>query len=532
MRRSFFAVLVVALCTSHADARERSESREAFIEQKLDSLHGLHGLEEILRRLLYKMPKGADLHSHLSGAVTTELLIEWGAADGLCIDATFTAAAPPCAKGSLPLADALSSPGLFKDVLGAWSMEGFRGTLLEAHQHFFDTFGKFGAVLTDARTDDAIADVLSIAGRNHQLYVELMQGLGSSQIGGLASKYFLPGDPWDEQHLREKRAQIMADPVFASVLAQTKRGIETSLEGARALLRCDTPDPDPGCGVGVRFLVSANRTRDRGYVFAQWVYGYELAQSSPTVVGIQLVSPEEHANSLLYYDDEMFALDVLRRLNAEDPERRPVHIALHAGELIPEVLPATPEGQRHLTFHIRRAVEMAHAERIGHGSALFDEEGQLDLLREMREANVMAEICLTSNAALLGKQGRTHPVNEYLKHHVPAALATDDEGVLRIDITDEFVRAVIQQRLPYRALKQMVRTSLEHSFLPGSNLWKVSGRHREAAGACADDALGDPRPSGGCALFLESSERAAMQWRLEAELNAFENAAVLELRGR
>lgn len=263
MRRSFFAVLVVALCTSHADAREKRESelhsREAFIEQKLDSLHGF---EEILRRLMYKMPKGADFHSHLSGAVTTE-----------------------------------------------------------------HTFGKLGAVL-------------------------------------------------------EKRAQLIADPVFISVLAQTKRSIETSLKGARALLRRDTPDPDPGCGVGVRFIVSANRARDRECVFAQWVYGYELAQSSPTVVGIQLVSPEEHANSLLYYDDEMFALDVLRRLNIQDPERRPVHIALHAGELIPEVLPATPEGQRHLSFHIRHAVEIAHAERIGHGSALFDEEGQLDLFSE------------------------------------------------------------------------------------------------------------------------------------------------------
>jgi adenosine deaminase len=473
------------------------------------------------------MPKGADLHSHLSGAVTTERLIEWGAADGLCVDTTtFTATPPPCAQGAVPIAGALSDPALHENIVGAWSMEGFQGTLLEAHQHFFDTFGRFGAVLTEARTDDAIADVLSIAGRNHQLYVELMQGLNSSLVGGIASKYIMPGDPWDEGYLLEKRARIMTDPVFGSTLAQTQRTIEDSLEGARKLLGCDTPQPDPGCDVGVRFILSANRTRDRGYVFAQWVYGYELAQISSHVVGVELVSPEENPNSLLYYDDEMFALGVLRRFNLDDPSRRPVHIALHAGELIPEVLPPTPEGRRHLTFHIRHAVELAHAERIGHGSDLFDEDDPLDLLREMRDGGVMVEICLTSNATLLGKTGRTHPVKAYVEHDVPAALATDDEGVLRIDILDEFVRAVTLQKLRYRTLKRMVRISLEYSFLPGASVWGVSGRHNEVADACAHDALGDPYPSVACARLLADSERAAMQWKLEAELAAFEEAVL------
>jgi adenosine deaminase len=494
------------------------------VELRLNSLRA-HG--EALRRFLEEMPKGADLHSHLSGAVTTERLIEWGAADGLCVDtSTFTATPPPCAQGAVPIAGALSDPVLYEDILGAWSMEGFQGNLLEAHQHFFDTFGKFGAVLTDARTDDAIADVLSIAARNHQLYVELMQGLNSSLVGGIASKYIMPGDPWDEGYLLEKRAQIMTDPVFGSTLAQTHRTIEDSINGARRLLGCATNKPDPGCDVGVRFILSANRTRDRGYVFAQWVFGYELAQISPHVVGVELVSPEENSNSLLYYDDEMSSLDVLRRFNLDDPSRRPVHIALHAGELIPEVLPPTPEGQRHLTFHIRHAVGLAHAERIGHGSDLFDEDEPLDLLREMRDGGVMVEICLTSNATLLGKVGRTHPVRAYVEHDVPAALATDDEGVLRIDILDEFVRAVTLQKLRYRTLKKMVRASLEHSFLPGASVWSVSGRHVEVTDACAHDALGDPYPSVACERLLADSERAAMQWKLEAQLAAFEEAVL------
>lgn len=508
--------------TNQNEEVEVTESREEIsTAQKLDSLR-----DDLiaLRQFLEEMPKGGDLHNHLSGAVTTERLIEWGAADGLCIDTqTWTATQQPCNQTQVSLLNAFSDQTLYKNILGAWSMEGFQGTLLEAHQHFFDTFGKFSAVLSDERTDDSIADVLSIAGKNHQLYVELMQGLGSSQVGSIASKYIQSDDPWTEVSLLEKRMQIMADPVFKATLETTISNLESALQGARQLLGCDRPAPDPGCNVDVRFLVSANRTRDRGYVFAQWVYGYELVQVSPLVVGVELVSPEEHANSLRYYDDEMFALEVLGRLNQADPTRRTVHIALHAGELIPEVLPATPEGQAHLKFHIRHAVEIARAERIGHGSAVLDEDEPWDLMQKMRGMDVMIEICLTSNATLLGKTGETHPVNAYITNQVPTALATDDEGIFRGNITDEFVRAVTLQNLDYRELKTMVRASLEHSFLPGKSLWKVPSRYDQAAEACAGNTLGTLEPSDTCVQLLNSSERATLQWKLESELTAFEN---------
>src|SRR5205823_4113110 len=39
-----------------------------------------------LADLLRQMPKGADLHSHLTGAAQTESLIAWGIEDELCVD--------------------------------------------------------------------------------------------------------------------------------------------------------------------------------------------------------------------------------------------------------------------------------------------------------------------------------------------------------------------------------------------------------------------------------------------------------------
>src|ERR1039458_1565717 len=94
----------------------------------------------------------------------------------------------------------------------------------------------------------------------------------------------------------------------------------------------------------------------------------------------------------------------------------------------------------------------------------------------MARHNVMVEICLTSNQGILGVQGRQHPLAMYLKAGVPVALATDDEGVSRSEMTLEYERAVLDQGLDYITLKKMARTSLEHAFLPGVSLW--SDAHR------------------------------------------------------
>jgi adenosine deaminase len=530
MKRS---LIVMGLCltilgcqsTPKPEIGRNLELRELATAQKLESLRTDPAA---LTQFLKTMPKGADLHNHLSGAVTTERLIEWAIADNLCVDPkTWTAGS--CKLKPLPIAKAATDKALYQTLLSQWSMDKFQGPLLAAHQHFFDAFGKFSAVLSDERTDDAIADVLATAGKHHQMYVELMQGFGASQVSSLGEKYLPASDAWTEANLLEKRKQIIADPLFRSTLTKNAANLKIALEGARKLLSCDKPAPDLGCEVEVRFLVSANRTKDRGAVFAQWVYGYELAQATPLVVGVELVSPEEAPNSLRYYDDEMYALNVLQRFNQADASRTTVHIALHAGELIPEVLPATPAGQAHLKYHIRQAIEVANAERIGHGTNVLEDEKPLELLQLMREKNVLAEICLTSNFVLLGKSGSSHPVNTYLEHNVPAALATDDEGILRNNITDEFVRAVTVQHLEYPALKKMVRSSLEHSFLPGASLWKIADQFDQVADACAGEVLGSAKPAEACAHWLNTHKRAAMQWKLESKFNTFENTVTPQL---
>ena len=94
----------------------------------------------------------------------------------------------------------------------------------------------------------------------------------------------------------------------------------------------------------------------------------------------------------------------------------------------------------------------------------------LELLNEMAAKNVMVEICLTSNDVILGVRGKNHPLHDFMQAGVPVALATDDEGVARSDMTHEYLK-VEDQDLTYTDLKRMARTSLEHAFIAGSSLW-------------------------------------------------------------
>ena len=76
------------------------------------------------------------------------------------------------------------------------------------------------------------------------------------------------------------------------------------------------------------------------------------------------------------------------------------------------------------------------------------------------------------------------------------ALSTDDEGVSRIDITHEYVRAALDYHLSYADLKQLARTGMEHDFLPGEACGPRRMCSRRPAAACRGQTLGadNPRP--------------------------------------
>jgi adenosine deaminase len=157
---------------------------------------------------------------------------------------------------------------------------------------------------------------------------------------------------------------------------------------------------------------------------------------------------------------------------------------------------------------------------------VMQEERPYDLLKQMATKRVMVEINLTSNDVILNVKGADHPLPLYRLYHVPVALSTDDEGVSRIDLTHEYVRAATTYPLTYSDFKQMVRTALEHSFLPGDSLWEQPGpweNYTHARAACRAQ-LGREQASGACASLLEGSEKARQQFELEHRFQVFEKS--------
>jgi adenosine deaminase len=59
-------------------------------------------------------------------------------------------------------------------------------------------------------------------------------------------------------------------------------------------------------------------------------------------------------------------------------------------------------------------------------------------------------------------------------------IATDDEGVSRSDLTNEYQRAVEEHGLGYRELKQISRNSIEYSFLPPGEKQRARNRLESA----------------------------------------------------
>jgi adenosine deaminase len=306
------------------------------------------------------------------------------------------------------------------------------------------------------------------------------------------------------------RTQLLAGGLRKEV-TQDAAELDGYLAARDRIERCGQPNAAAGCAVKIRFLYQVLRANPPQQVFAQTLLAFETALADPLVVGLNFVQPEDAYMAMSEYNRQMHMLDYLHSIYPR------VHISLHAGELAPGLVP--PSG---LTFHIREAVDLGHAERIGHGVDEMYEAEPHALLKELADRHVMIEINLTSNDGILGIVPPHHPLPEYREAHVPVALSTDDEGVSRIDLTHEYVRAAMEHGLSYLDLKAMARTSLEHSFLPGDSLWEQPDVFTHIKAACAGQKPGVGLPTADCLALLKSSEKAAEQWELEHKFAVFE----------
>ncbi len=281
-----------------------------------------------LMDFLARMPKGGDLHHHLTGAVYAESYIDYAVEDGLCIDrVVVTLSPPPCdpAQGKMPAAQALTDFPLRNHVIDTWSIRNFVPAPddRDVRHHFFATFGKFDPV-TNKHWGEMLAEVVHRAAAQHEIYLETMLTPDQGEATKLGRTL-----GWNDD-FATMRSRLLAGGM-AQVVAGARKNLDVGESGMHQILGCATAKPDIGCAVTLRFQNQVLRAFPKEEVFAQMLAGFELASADPRVVAVNLVQSQDEYRALHDFHLHMRMLDYLHGVYPG------VHISLHAGELTPRM---------------------------------------------------------------------------------------------------------------------------------------------------------------------------------------------------
>ncbi|MEP7311210.1 MAG: adenosine deaminase [Pseudomonadota bacterium] len=385
-----------------------------------------------LYTFLYALPKGGDLHNHLTGAVRSEWF--WDAAIAQ-ESRGYTYYTKVRIQNCVPYGTNQfgGSPYLllFKNI------QAFTWQKLDACQQSeykrlqdLDAREKAGW-LASVRLDE------SYEGRD-----EFFNAIWE-RINDLLLNPYLIG----EILLRNMEAYGKEGMVYLETQQGVEGGVKAdgtpvSTDEFAAILRATLASPRAkATGVEVRFQnallrftpVAEQRLRDLYAISDRY---------RDLFVGVNMVGREDNDKGY-----PLRFLPVLRELRHKYPD---INLSIHAGEVDEP------------NFHIRDTLLLG-AQRIGHGVNLITDPETMVM---MRNGPYMVEINLISNLLLeYVSDYSQHPFPEYLRIGVPVALSTDDRGMWDSNLTDEFYVAVKEFNLSWEEIVLLGRNSLKYSFL-------------------------------------------------------------------
>lgn len=425
----------------------------------------------LLSGLMLELPKGADLHLHVSGAVRTEELIKIANRYHYCLN-SHDEVLSDCQNGQ-PIHSRISSKSGRQQLMTSWSMYHFKPNQHEdGKKHFFDTFGKFRWVTRHHRAD-IVANILNQASEEHIQYLELMLSMVADR-------------PYAQQH----------SVVFDNAVLKNSQHFEN------LYLAAYRKASSQGQKVWFSWIIEINREQPFKQFKNDATYAFAIAHRSPHVAAVNMVMPEYGHFS---HHDYVQQMKCIQQLKKQYPD---VKVVLHAGEIPDDFAKQDKMG------HVSTALQFARPSRIGHGVSIVHEKNFESLMEDMKSHQTAVEINLTSNADILGVSGPQHPFGLYLHHEVPLVLSSDDPGVSRSTLSKEYRRAVIEQHLRLDTLIQMDRNSLTYSLLPGDSIW-ADPRTAQVVKACSD------LNSKSCDRFVSMSPKAKQQRELEFRLEIF-----------
>jgi adenosine deaminase len=133
-------------------------------------------------------------------------------------------------------------------------------------------------------------------------------------------------------------------------------------------------------------------------------------------------------------------------------------------------------GEGESAEHIWQASYHLHADRIGHGLTLVQHR---ELMHRFRDRGICLELCPTSNREVVGfadpdvpaSRGLPpYPLREFLDAGLPVSLCTDNPGISRTTLADEYLTAarMTPDGLTLWDVLALMRQSFVHAFLPAA----------------------------------------------------------------
>ena len=467
------AAIVFALATLAASAQAKgpvSNNETATARYFAQLVGGPAGAPQqaALTMFFSQMPKGGDLHHHYSGALYAEQYVDFLDKQGLCVNKTsYRIETDPkliAAERALPAAQrtCLSSKEVYADdqayreLLQRWSSKDFNnhGAIQPPpDRQFFQTFGYFGPVSND-NFASGLQTLKQRAVAENVSYIETMFKLApfKGDAGFDQRAWQAAGDDAAfDAVLREQMAVLDQDAAFNNSVKDYVAKIEQAAVGI------------DDASFTMRYQAYVLRLLGPSQVFSSMVAGFKAVGQSELIVGVNIVGQESQMVSMRDYELHM---KMFRFLKRQYPK---VKVALHAGELALGDVP--PEG---LKFHIDEAVNIGMADRIGHGIDLAHEKNAPALMKKMKAARIPVEINLTSNAFISGISGDNHPVTLYRKYGVPFVISTDDAGVTRHDLSNEYMLFASRYKPDYAEVKRLSYDSVRYAFLPEAHKQRLS----------------------------------------------------------
>ncbi len=113
---------------------------------------------------------------------------------------------------------------------------------------------------------------------------------------------------------------------------------------------------------------------------------------------------------------------------------------------------------------IHQALHYCKANRIGHGTRLFEDP---DLMQYVNDFRIPLEICLTSNVQTRAVPSfEDHPLRRYYDDGLVVTLNTDNRLMSATTVTEEFWRAHQHLGFTWDALTEIALMGFESAFLP------------------------------------------------------------------